>query len=84
MGVAPCERERVTEDSRMIVTLPTSAAPRLTSTFDDPGRCAGDPVTVGTCAITPEKLAQRLGNNGLVEVTTTNGIVTAMADVYVP
>lgn len=81
---APCEQAWLTEDSRMVVTLPTSAAPRLTSTFDDPGRCAGDPVTVGTCAIGPEKLAERLGNNGLVEVTTTNGIVTAMADVYVP
>ena len=80
----PCEQAWLTEDSRMVVTLPTSAAPKLFSTFDDPGRCAGDPVTVGTCAIGAAKLAERLGTNGLVELTTTNGIVTAMSDVYVP
>ncbi|MCY1136651.1 serine/threonine-protein kinase [Actinoplanes sp. Pm04-4] len=80
----PCEQAWLTEDSRMTVTLPTSANPTLTSTFDDPGRCAEDPVTVGTCAITPTQLSERLGNNGLVEATITNGTITAMADVYVP
>ncbi|MBM2618472.1 protein kinase [Actinoplanes sp. LDG1-06] len=80
----PCEQAWLTEDSRMRVTLPTSATPKLFSTFDDPERCAGDPVTVGTCTITPAKLAERLGEGGLVEVTTSNGTVTAMADVYTP
>ncbi|MBU2664640.1 serine/threonine protein kinase [Actinoplanes bogorensis] len=80
----PCEQAWLTEDSKMVVTLPTSATPRLFSTFDDPGRCAGDPVTVGTCAIRPAELAERLGTNGLVELTTTDGVVTGMADVYTP
>jgi serine/threonine protein kinase len=81
---APCEQAWLTEDSRMAVTLPTSATPKLTSVFDDPGRCAGDPVTVGTCTITADKLATRLGAGGLAEVTTTNGVVTSVAEVYTP
>ncbi len=81
---APCEREWVTEDSRMTVTLPTSASPKLTGTFDDPERCAGDPVTVGTCKIAPDQLAERLDGGGLAQVTTAGGVVTAMAEVYTP
>jgi predicted Ser/Thr protein kinase len=81
---APCERAWVTEDSRMVVTLPTSAAPKLTSVLDDPERCAGNPVTVGTCTITADRLAERLGEAGLAEITTADGTVTAMADVYTP
>lgn len=81
---APCEREWVTEDSRMTVTLPTSAAPKLTSTFDDPERCAGDPVTVGTCKIAADQLAERLAGGGLAEVTTAGGVITGMSEVYTP
>jgi serine/threonine protein kinase len=81
---APCEQAWVTEDSRMLVTLPTSAAPKLTSTFDDPERCAGDPVVAGTCTITADKMATRLGTEGLAEVTTADGVVTAVAEVYTP
>ncbi|GIE29397.1 hypothetical protein Ait01nite_024420 [Actinoplanes italicus] len=81
---APCERAWVTEDSRMVVTLPTSAAPKLASVFDDPERCAGDPVTVGTCKITADRFAQRIGEAGLAEVTTVDGTVTAMSEVYLP
>ncbi|WP_436531495.1 serine/threonine protein kinase [Actinoplanes sp. HUAS TT8] len=80
----PCEREWVTEDSRMTVTLPTSASPKLTSTFDDPERCAGDPVTVGTCKISGNALAERLAGDGLAEVTTADGVVTGVAEVYTP
>jgi predicted Ser/Thr protein kinase len=80
----PCEQAWLTEDSRMTVTLPTSAAPKLTSTFDDPERCAGDPVTVGTCTITADKLATRLGTGGLAEITTKDGVVTGVAEVYTP
>ncbi|MFI1993052.1 serine/threonine protein kinase [Actinoplanes sp. NPDC020271] len=81
---APCEREWVTEDSRMTVTLPTSATPKLSGTFDDPERCAGDPVTVGTCKITADQLAERLKGGGLAQVTTAGGIVTGVAEVYTP
>jgi hypothetical protein len=80
----PCEQPWVTEDSRMTVTLPTSADPKLTSTFDDPEGCAGDPVTVGTCTIGAQRFADRLGKGGLVELTTTDGTVTAMAEYYTP
>ena len=81
---APCERAWVTEDSRMAVTLPTAAAPKLTSTLDDPQTCAGDPVLAGTCAITPDRLAERIGGGGLAEVTTTGGVVTRMSEIYTP
>ncbi|MEU8664990.1 hypothetical protein, partial [Actinoplanes philippinensis] len=81
---APCEQAWVTEDSRMTVTLSTSAEPKLTSTFDEPDRCAGDPVTVGTCTITAAKLATRLGNGGLAQVGTADGVVTSIAEVYTP
>ncbi|WP_433790027.1 serine/threonine protein kinase [Actinoplanes sp. CA-252034] len=81
---APCEHAWVTEDSRMTVTLSTSATPKLTSTFDEPDRCAGTPVTVGTCTITAAKLATRLGTEGLAEITTKDGVVTAIAEVYTP
>jgi predicted Ser/Thr protein kinase len=81
---APCERAWVTEDSRMTVTLPTAAAPKLTSTFDDPERCTGDPVTVGLCTITADRLAERFGDEGLAEITTTDATVTTIAEVYLP
>jgi predicted Ser/Thr protein kinase len=81
---APCDRAWVTEDSRMIVTLPTSASPKHTSVLDDPERCAGDPVTVGTCKITADRFAERISEAGLAEITTVDGTVTAMADVYTP
>ncbi|MFC4071461.1 serine/threonine protein kinase [Actinoplanes subglobosus] len=81
---APCEQAWVTEDSRMVVTLPMSATPKLTSVFDDPERCAGDPVTVGTCTIVAEKLAERLGTDGLAEITTRDGVVTGVAETYLP
>ncbi|MEV6343149.1 serine/threonine-protein kinase [Actinoplanes sp. NPDC051851] len=80
----PCEREWLTEDSRMVVTLPTSAAPKLTSTFDDPERCAGNPVTVGTCTISATELAERVTGGGLVELTSTDGTATALAELYTP
>jgi hypothetical protein len=66
------------------VTLPTSASPKHTSVLDDPERCAGDPVTVGTCKITADRFAERIGEAGLAEITTVDGTVTAMADVYTP
>ncbi|MFC7531707.1 serine/threonine protein kinase [Actinoplanes sp. GCM10030250] len=81
---APCEQAWVTEDSRMVVTLPTSAKPKLASTFDDPERCAGTPVTVGTCPISAAKLAERIGEGGLAEVKTVDGAMIAMAEVYTP
>ncbi|GAA2879262.1 serine/threonine protein kinase [Actinoplanes cyaneus] len=81
---APCDREWVTEDSRMTVTLPTSAAPKLTGTFDDPERCGGDPVTVGTCKIGADQLAERLKGGGLAQITTAGGVVTGVAEVYTP
>ncbi|MEU4161077.1 serine/threonine-protein kinase [Actinoplanes sp. NPDC026670] len=81
---APCEQAWVTEDSRMLVTLPTTAAPKLTSTFDDPEKCAGDPVTVGTCTITADRFATRLGTDGLAQVTTVDGVLTGLAEVYTP
>ncbi|BCY10809.1 serine/threonine-protein kinase [Actinoplanes sp. L3-i22] len=81
---APCEREWVTEDSRMTVTLPTSATPKLTSWLDDTERCAGDPVTVGTCKISAEQLAERLTDGALAQVTTKNGVIVAVAEVFTP
>ncbi|WP_083971331.1 serine/threonine protein kinase [Actinoplanes awajinensis] len=83
---APCEREWVTEDSRMVVTLPVAATPKLTSVLDDTERCADDPVTVGTCAISSKKFTERVVQGEgffMVRVTTRNGVVTAMAEVYV-
>ncbi|WP_229074459.1 serine/threonine-protein kinase [Actinoplanes sp. DH11] len=80
----PCEQAWLTEDSRMSITLPTSANPKLTSTFDDPERCADDPVAVGTCRIGATEFAERLGNGGLARVTTADGTVTALAEVYTP
>jgi serine/threonine protein kinase len=81
---APCEQAWVTEDSRMLVTLPTSASPKLTSVLEDPQRCAGDPVVAGTCTLPAEKLAARLGTEGLAEVTTADGVVTSVAELYTP
>jgi hypothetical protein len=81
---APCERAWVTEDSRMIVTLPVVASPKLTGTLDEPERCLNDR-GVGTCAIPAAKIAARLsGGEGLAEITTAGGAVTAMAEVYTP
>jgi predicted Ser/Thr protein kinase len=83
---APCEREWITEDSRMVITLPTSAAPKLTSTLDDTERCAGDPVTVGTCTISAGRLAERFASTdgGLAQATTVDGVITGMAELYTP
>ena len=80
----PCDREWITENSRMAVTLPVTATVKLTGTLDDPQRCVGDSDSAGTCAIEAEKLAPRIGSGGLAKVTTSGGTVTAIAEVYTP
>ncbi|HWS36370.1 MAG TPA: serine/threonine-protein kinase [Actinoplanes sp.] len=80
----PCERAWVTEDSKMTVTLPIAASPKLRSWLDDPGKCAGDPVTVGICKVSAAVLAQRIGAEGLADVTVEDGVVTAIEERFTP
>ncbi|MCA2215079.1 serine/threonine-protein kinase [Jidongwangia harbinensis] len=85
---APCERAWVTEDSRMIVTLPTTANPRLTTTSANSAPCVGSGALVlGTCRASAKDFVMHVagGEDGaLVELTTDNGSVTGMAEVYTP
>ncbi|GAA1639794.1 serine/threonine protein kinase [Actinoplanes couchii] len=81
---APCERAWLTEDSNMTVTLPLSPDLKMFSVFEDPQKCAGNPVTVGTCKITPEAAIKRLESYSWYDITVKDGVVTAMAERYVP
>nr|GID81144.1 hypothetical protein Ade03nite_00680 [Actinoplanes derwentensis] len=81
---APCEREWVTEDSSMTVTLPVSTKVKLTSTFEDPERCLTHPAIVGDCKISATLMAERLNEGRLVELATVDGVVTSVAEVFIP
>ncbi len=84
---APCEQDWITEDSRTKVTLPLADKARLAITRDNEQGCVGEAdVVVGTCAVSGRQLARYLADREglLMRLTTKDGTIVGMAELYTP
>ncbi len=81
-----CELEWTTEDSRLKVTLPVRPDATFAVVNGEPQACMSDETGAGTCAVSARRFAAWLkeGPEALVRVTTVDGVVTSLAEVYVP
>ncbi len=79
-----CQRAWLTEDSRMTITLPIVADPKLTSTRGNDQECLKHPVTVGDCKTSIADFTDLVEVSPLYRLTTVDGTATALAEVYVP
>jgi hypothetical protein len=81
-----CEQDWTTEDSRLKVTLPVRPDATFAAVNGDPQACMSDKTGAGTCPVSARRFATWLkeGPEALVRLTTVDGAVTAMAEVYVP
>ena len=82
-----CQRDWVSEESHTKVTLPVQPKPKLTQ-WDDhkDGDCIGTMTTGAVCPATPAEFADWLKDNpkGFAVVTTADGTVTKIAQMYTP
>jgi hypothetical protein len=81
-----CEREWVTEDSRIKVTLPVTARVRLLTVKDGDASCVNEQTGAGSCPWSSRDLAQHAapGRDLLVRLTTADGAATTIAELYLP
>ena len=81
-----CDREWVTEDSHVKVTLPVSPTVTLMTFDDGENDCIGTMKTGGTCPTTALKFAAKAKDNSqeLVYVTVKDGTITRIAEEYTP
>jgi hypothetical protein len=81
-----CEREWVTEDSHLKVTLPVSPDAKLLTMRDGDPECLGSMAKGGTCPLTPRQFTALLGqaDTMLVHVTVRGGQITRIAEEYTP
>ena len=82
-----CQQDWADEESHTKVTLPVRPKPALTQ-WDDhrDGDCIGGIATGAVCPATPAEFAAWLkaGPNGFAVVTTVDGTVTKIAQLYTP
>jgi len=82
-----CEREWTTEESHTKITVPVVPDPKLT-TWDDHkgGDCIGSMTTGGTCATSASEFAKWLKGNpeGFAVITTKDGMITKIAQMFIP
>ena len=87
-GDARCNREWITEESHTKVTVPLAAKPKyFTWEKEDGDVCLGEkPEDGGNCPMTPKAFTSWAADNigAMVAVTTVNGTVTRMAQIYTP
>jgi hypothetical protein len=81
-----CERDWVTEDSHVNITLPVSPQARLLTMRDGEDGCLGSMETGGTCPLTPAKFAALTKERApmLVHVVTRDGTLTTIAEEFTP
>jgi hypothetical protein len=81
-----CERSWVTEDSRVKVTLPVATAARLLTVKDGDSTCINEKTGAGSCPWRPEDLAQHAAPDRdlLVRLTTADGTITQIAELFLP
>jgi hypothetical protein len=82
-----CDHEWTTEESHTKITMPVAPKPAFT-TWDDGqgGVCIGSPAAGGTCPMSARAFARWLAEQpgSMVSITTRNGTVTRMAQIYTP
>jgi hypothetical protein len=83
-----CEQETTLTESHLRLTIPTRTQPTLT-TYDNAegdGACVGTMISGGVCPAGPTAFAKwaKANPQGLVAVTTTDGVVTKLAEMYSP
>lgn len=82
-----CDREWTTEESHTKITVPVSQQPKLT-TWDDQhgGDCIGSMTSGGICPTSASAFAKWLKDNpkGFVVITTKDGTISKMAEMYLP
>jgi hypothetical protein len=81
-----CERPWVTEDSRVKVTLPVMPRVRLLTVKDGDSACVDDGTGTGSCPWRPADLARLAvpDRDLLVRLTTTDGTITQIAELFLP
>lgn len=78
-----CERSWVTEDSRVKVTLPVAANVQLLTVRDGDSTCVNERTGAGSCRWSPGDLAVPEPDR-LVRLTTADGAVTQIAELFLP
>jgi hypothetical protein len=82
-----CQLEYTTDESHTKITVPVVKRPRLNA-WDDgkDGDCIGSPVTGSVCPVSPSAFARWLKENpaGFAAITTVDGTITKIAQMYTP
>jgi hypothetical protein len=82
-----CDREWTTEESHAKITVPVSSAAKLT-TWDDhkDGDCIGSMTSGGICPTSTSEFTKWVKENpeGFVVITTRDGTITKIAEMYLP
>jgi hypothetical protein len=85
-GDGRCERETVTVESHLKVTVPVRDEPLLMTWDGLDGRCVGTITGGGICPIKPSAFTRWLKESpqGLIAISTTDGTATRLAQMYSP
>jgi len=81
-----CQREWITEDSHTKITLPVAPEAKLLSFKDGDPECVGNMIAGGTCPVSKKQFAAWTEDypEGLVRISTKDGTIVKMAQVYTP
>jgi hypothetical protein len=82
-----CQREWISKESHVKITVPVVSKPRLNAWDDgNGGDCFGDIVTGSVCAVSAATFAGWLKENpeGFAVITTKGGTITKIAQMYTP
>jgi hypothetical protein len=81
-----CDREWITEDSHTKITLPIDAKAKLLSIREGDQECIGSMIAGGTCPVSKKEFAAWAKDfpEGLVRISTKDGTIVKMAQVYTP
>jgi len=81
-----CERDWVTEDSKIKVTLPVGTRAKLLTVRGGDPECIDERTGAGSCPWAPAELARQTApaDGVLIRLTTEDGTATRIAEVYLP
>jgi hypothetical protein len=81
-----CQREWITVDSHTKITLPVDPEAKLLSFKDGDPECVGNMIAGGTCPVSKKDFAAWAKDypEGLIRISTQDGTIVKMAQVYTP
>ena len=81
-----CQREWITEDSHTKITLPVSPDAKLLSFKEGDPECIGNMIAGSVCKVSEKEFAAwaRANPQGLVRITTKDGTIVKLAQVFTP